>query len=201
MDSVKVLEVEKWNDDLNNKSKVELESILTDGIIIATHPHKLERVVDLLYESLSSFSEPETCNDDVCTMPSSSSSVASTVSHGEITSDRILSILQDTYSSSSFQYATLLNHIIDFIKKDSIQIKSHANITDDIFDKMILIQQKLIFFDGNLSSNNDVAIYVEWFRSFFLFSMFSSSFSPMVDIYLGNNMTAIDRIRSIDHFR
>jgi hypothetical protein len=192
VDSVKVLEVEKWKDDMSLNSRSDIESVLTDGVIIATHPHKLERVVELLS---SSSSEPETCNGDVCTMPSSSVS-----SSNNVTSDRLFSLLQDTYSSSSLQYSTLLNHIIDFIKKDSIQIKQQANVTDDIFDKMILIQQKLIFFDGNLSSNNDVAIYVEWFRSFFLFSMFSS-FSPMADIYLGNNLTAIDRVRSIDHFR
>jgi hypothetical protein len=192
VDSVKVLEVQKWKDDMSLNSRSDIESILTDGVIIATHPHKLERVVELLS---SSSSEPETCNDDVCTMPSSSVS-----SSNNVTSDRLFSLLQDTYSSSSLQYSTLLNHIIDFIKKDSVQIKQQANVTDDIFDKMILIQQKLIFFDGNLSSNNDVAIYVEWFRSFFLFSMFSS-FSPMADIYLGNNLTAIDRVRSIDHFR
>ena len=98
----------------------------------------------------------------------------------------------DIYSPSAHNYSQFMTFVLTDIIANQQSLKYSFNLTDDTIVKLMTLKTKLQDFDGFPDMNNEQMIFVEGFRIIFLMKVLQPLI-PSVDLFLGNNLTAISR--------
>jgi hypothetical protein len=207
--TVSETDMEKDISRLQQLQQISKKSVLTDGIIISSDPAHYQRIVDLLkLDELSSriannqkLSDDNNGEQQVCSGDEVDSQTCRlsppTLSHSDsfISSKKLETVLKDNFSPSAYNYSQFMILLIDDIITNQASFPQNLNFTVLRSDNLVKLKENLMLFDGKIEPSSEIMIYIEGFRSLLLMKMLHP-LTPMVDSYLGNNITAISRASS-----